>query len=64
MQTSSYAIDWDRPVTTAEDASSVSVPSLEPISNEVQSTIQQQLAVHTDEMFGLEHYVITREALS
>ena len=46
-----------------EDTGTVSVPGVPPISEEVLSVIRQELAIHTDELFGVEHYVFTREIL-
>ncbi len=64
LQAHSSEIDWDGPVVTTEDLRSVSVPSLSPISDTAYSTLQQQLAIRTDNLFGIEHYILTREILS
>ena len=50
-------IDWDGPVGATEDECSVSVPPIPSVS------VRQQLGVHTDELFGVEHFVIVREIL-
>ena len=56
-----YGMDWDEPITVDED-NTVTVPDLPlyVLSEQRKHILREELTLHHDDTYGVEHYVLTR----